>query len=49
MKTYKIEMVTISANTKKEAVEKYIIWHFDSRMYKCEKSFNALYRNAKEI
>ena len=49
MKTYKIGMVEISANNKKEAVEKYIIWHFDSRMYKCEKSFKTLYKNAKEI
>ena len=49
MKTYKIETVEIAANTKKDAVAKYIIWHFEARMCKCEKSFNTLYRSAKEI
>ena len=49
MKAYKIEMMTITANTKKEAVEKYIEQYFDRCMCKCEKSFNTLYKNTIEM
>lgn len=49
MKTYKIESMTITANTKKEAVEMYIQQYFETFMCKCEKSFNTLYKLAKEI
>lgn len=49
MKTYKIESMEIMANTKKEAVEKYIIQYFDTYMCKCEKSFTTLYKSANEI
>lgn len=47
MKAYKIEMMTITANTKKEAVEMYLVQHFESYMYKCDKKFSTLYRKAK--
>ena len=49
MKTYKIEAMTIEANTKKEAVLKYIAIYFETFMCKCEKSFNTLYKLAHEI
>lgn len=49
MKTYKIESMKIEANTKKEAVEKYISQHFDTFMCKCEKNFNTLYKSAIQI
>lgn len=49
MKTYKIESMKIEANTKKEAVEKYISQHFEIFMCKCEKSFNTLYKSAIQI
>jgi len=42
MKTYKIEAMTIIANTKKEAVNIYIAQYFETFMCKCEKSFNTL-------
>ena len=49
MKTYKIEAMTITANTKKEAVEMYITQYFETFMCKCEKSFNTLYKLAIEL
>lgn len=49
MNTYKIESMKIEANTKKEAVEKYIAQHFETFMCKCEKSFNTLYKSAMEV
>ena len=49
MKTYKIEAMTITANTKKEAVEMYITQYFETFMCKCEKSFNTLYKLAIKL
>ena len=48
MKAYKIEMMTILANTKKEAVEKYLEQYFKAFMCNCEKSFSTLYKDAIE-
>ena len=44
MKTYRIEMTEITANTKKEAVEKYITQHWASFRCLRGKSFSTLYR-----
>lgn len=49
MKTYKIEAMIIIAKNKKDAVNKYLIQHFETYMCKCEKSFKTLYKLAKEI
>lgn len=45
MKTYSIEAMTITASTKKEAVEMYIKQYFETYMCKCEKSFKTLYKS----
>lgn len=44
MKTYRIEMTEITANTKKEAVKKYITQHWASFRCLRGKSFSTLYR-----
>lgn len=49
IKTYKIGVWEFTANTKKEAVKKYFIQHFETYMCKCDRSFNTIYKKAKEV
>jgi uncharacterized protein YbdZ (MbtH family) len=49
MKTYKIEAMKINAETKKEAVLKYLDQHWITFMTKPEKKFSTLYKSSKEI